>query len=67
MFWQNNFYIHTDNGLEQIVLAMSVRANGNPDSKVHENNMGPTWILSAPDGPHVGPMNHAISEMYTTA
>ena len=20
-------------------------------------NMGPTWVLSAPDGPHVGPMN----------
>ena len=23
-------------------------------------NMGPTWVLSAPDGPHVGPMNLAI-------
>ena len=23
-----------------------------PDSKVHEANMGPTWVLSAPDGPH---------------
>ena len=22
--------------------------------------MGPTWVLSAPDGPHVGLMNHAI-------
>ena len=22
----------------------------------HEANMGPTWVLSAPDGPHVGPM-----------
>ena len=31
-----------------------------PDSKLHEANMGPTWILSAPDGPHVGPMNLAI-------
>ena len=26
-----------------------------PDSKVHGANMGPTWALSAPDGPHVGP------------
>ena len=26
-------------------------------------NMGPTWVLSAPDGPHVGPMNLAISDM----
>ena len=31
-----------------------------PDSKVHGAKMGPTWILSAPDGPHVGPMNLAI-------
>ena len=31
-----------------------------PDSKVHEANMGPTWVLSAPDGPHVGHMNLAI-------
>ena len=30
------------------------------DSKFHWANMGPTWILSAPDGPHVGPMNLAI-------
>ena len=31
-----------------------------PDSKVHGANMGPTWNLSAPDGPHVGPMNLAM-------
>ena len=30
------------------------------DSKVHGANMGPTWHLSVPDGPHVGPMNFAI-------
>ena len=30
------------------------------DSKVHGPNMGPTWVLSAPYGPHVGPMNFAI-------
>ena len=33
-----------------------------PDSKDHGANMGPTWILSAPDGPHVGPMNLVIRE-----
>ena len=27
-----------------------------PDNKLHGANMGPTWVLSAPDGPHVGPM-----------
>ena len=31
-----------------------------PDSKVHGANMGPTRVQSAPDGPHVGPMNLAI-------
>ena len=37
-----------------------LKSNHNPDSKVHGANMGPTWVLSAPDGPHVGPMNLAI-------
>ena len=31
-----------------------------PDSKVHGANMGPTWVLSAPGGPHVCPINLAI-------
>ena len=31
-----------------------------PDSKFHGANMGPTWVLSAPDGPHVGLTNLAI-------
>ena len=31
-----------------------------PDSKVHGANMGPTWVLSAPDGPHIGPMNLVV-------
>ena len=31
-----------------------------PDSKVHGANMGPTWVLSAPDGSRVSPMNLAI-------
>ena len=38
--------------------------NTNPDGKVHGANMGPTWVLSAPDGPHGGTMNLAIREMY---
>ena len=36
--------------------------NKNPDNKVHGANMGPTWVLSVPDGPHIGPMNLAIRE-----
>ena len=31
-----------------------------PDSKVHGANLGPTWVLSAPGGPHVCLMNLAI-------
>ena len=34
----------------------------NPDNKVHGANKGPTWFLSAPDRPHVGPMNLAVRE-----
>ena len=37
-----------------------------PDSKVHGANMGPTWVLSVPDGPHIGPMNLAISVIMVT-
>ena len=28
-----------------------------PDCKVHGANIGPTWVLSDPDRPHVGPIN----------
>ena len=35
-----------------------------PDSKVHRANMGPRWVLSAPDGPHVCPMNLAIRVVF---
>ena len=43
------------------LFAQSIEAS--PDSKVHGANMGPTWVLSAADGPHVGPMNLAIREV----
>ena len=32
------------------------------DNEVHRANMGPTWDLSAPDGPHVGPMNLVVRD-----
>ena len=34
-----------------------------PDSTVHGANMGPTWVLSVPDVPHVDPMNFAIRDI----
>ena len=35
-----------------------------PDSKVWVANMGPNWVLVAPGGPHVGPMDLAIRVSY---
>ena len=35
-----------------------------PYNKVHGANMGPTWVLSAPHGPHVGPMDLAIRDTF---
>ena len=34
-----------------------------PDSKTNGANMGPTWDLPAPDGPHVGPINLSIRDV----
>ena len=39
------------------IHTLTASAISYPDSKVHGANMGPAWVLSAPDGPHVGPMN----------
>ena len=38
----------------------SIKNDTIQDSKVHVAHMGPTWVLSAPGGPHVGPKNVAI-------
>ena len=35
-----------------------------PDNKVHGANMGPIWGRQDPVGPHVGPMNFAISAVF---
>ena len=40
----------------------SFNSKDTPDIKVHGANMGPTWVLSAPDGPHVGHMNPVIRD-----
>ena len=41
--------------------------NRSPDSKVQGANMGPTWDLSAPDGPHVWPHEPCYQGLYTAA
>ena len=38
----------------------------NPDSKVYVASTGPTWVLSAPGGPHVGPINLAVRETFVS-
>ena len=54
-----NFYFDrnqliTENVFENVTCGMSVSLFTElmPDSKVHGANMGPTWVLSAPCGPH---------------
>ena len=49
---------------EPTIIIIFVWRN-NPDTKIRGANMGPTWVLSAPEGPHVGPMNLAIREDIT--
>ena len=44
-----------------------VASDAFPDSKVHGANMEPTWVLSAPDGSHIGPMNLAIRVYFDNA
>ena len=43
-----------------ITNSISLSYDDTPDSKINGANMGSTWVLSVPDGPHVGPMNLAI-------
>ena len=52
---RHNKYIR----IHQVSFATS-QPHVHPDNKVHGANMGPNWVLSAPGGPHVGPMNLAI-------
>ena len=35
-----------------------------PDSEVHGANTGPIWGRQDPGGPHVGPMNFVIWDVY---
>ena len=48
------------------ILTMKLCTETITESKVHGANMGPTSVLSAPDGPHVGPMNLAIRVVILT-
>ena len=41
----------------------NTHTNTTADSKIHGANMGPTWVLSAPGGSHVSPIDLAIWDM----
>ena len=51
--------------LLSVIIALFCPGRYDPDNKFHGANMGPIWVLSAPDGPHVGPMNFAIARSST--
>ena len=64
--WWDIPYKHTVSVITKItwiILSLYIYVNHIPDSKVQGAKMGPTWVLSAPDGPHVGPMNLAIRDI----
>ena len=65
VLWQSYIMVTSgDNNVDKVgiisTLGFQWYDNRLPDSKVHGANMGPTWVLSAPGEPHVGPMNLAI-------
>ena len=47
---------------EDRILQVLSLSHNIPHNKVHGANMGPIWVLPAPDGPHIGPMNLAIRD-----
>ena len=59
----HNTHIDMTKIITRFIQRMHICCWRNPDSKVHGANMGPTWALSDPDGPHVAPMNLSIKEV----
>ena len=59
-FTKTIFHGDLDNGRLKPVMVVNFQKRSYPGSKVYGANMVPTWVLSAPDGPHVGPRNFAI-------
>ena len=61
--WINCYIINIHRHITKSLLESYIDFNMDipyPDSKIRGANMGPTWVLAAPGGPHVGPMNLAI-------
>ena len=54
------FYLY----LSSLYIYLYIYIYAHPDSNVNGANIGPTWVLSALDGLHAGPMNLAIRDKY---
>ena len=61
---ENRYNDVTNDADAYIVAFIQEKWYCTPDSKVHGDNIWPTWVLSAPDGPHVGPIDLAIRDSY---
>ena len=55
MFISYYYVMPKDESHTQIASDKSIQ-----DSKVRGANMGPTWVLPAPEEPHIDPMNLVI-------
>ena len=62
MLWYDIGQLVLCHSLKTLQLTPRIRCQLIPDSKVHGVNTVPTWVLSAPDGPHDGPMNLALRD-----
>ena len=61
--WNSNIHLkkmHLLMWCAKCGISKNITVIYSPDSEIHGANMGPTWVLSAPDRPHVGAMNLAI-------
>ena len=61
------FFLERERVISQFVWLSKQKSEAShtlPDSKVHVANMGPTWVLSAPEWLYVGPMNLAIRDAF---
>ena len=63
LYFLDLYFDHHDKGYILDTFGIYHQCDTIPDSKVHRANMGPTWVLSAPDGPHVGSTNLAITDV----
>ena len=59
---QSSAWLAFVRGIQRWPMNSPHKESVTPDSKAIWGPMGPTWVLSAPDGPHVGPMNLAIRD-----